>query len=50
MVAPFDVHARFSQHHAEAVVERHEDADAIRRGIAAQLPDEVTVVEDVVVR
>src|SRR5690242_19763199 len=36
--------------HAEAVVERHRDADPVRLGVVAQLADEERVVEDVVVR
>ena len=36
--------------HAEAVVEGHRDADPVLLGVAAQLPHQVAVVEDVVVR
>ncbi len=39
-----------AEDHAEAVVERHGDADAVGLGVAAQLAHEVAVVEDVVVR
>ena len=41
---------QIAQHHPEAVVERHGDADPIGFGVAATLTDEVAVVEDVVVR
>jgi len=43
-------HGQIAQHHAEAVVERHRDADAIGRRVAAALADEESVIEDVVVR
>ena len=36
--------------HAEAVVERHGDADPVVLGVGAQLADEEPVVQDVVVR
>jgi len=39
-----------AHHHAEAVVERHRDADPVRLGVVAQLADEEAVVQDVVVR
>ena len=39
-----------AQHHAEAVVERNRDADPVALRIAAAFPDEVPVVEDVVMR
>src|SRR6266542_243739 len=39
-----------AEHHAEAVVQRHRDADAVGLGVAAALADEEAVVEDVVVR
>ena len=39
-----------AEHHAEAVVEGHRDADAVVLGVAAPLADEEAVVEDVVVR
>ena len=38
-----------AEHHAEAVVERHRDADAVGLGVAATFADEVAVVQDVVV-
>ena len=38
------------EHHAEAVVERHRDANAVRGRVAERLADEEAVVEDVVVR
>ena len=38
-----------AHHHAEAVVERHRDADPVLLGVAADLADEVAVVEDVAV-
>ena len=49
IAAPCVVHAEVAHHHAEAVVERHRDADPVGLGVAAQLADEVAVVEDVVV-
>ena len=39
-----------AQDHAEAVVERHRDADAVRLGEPHRLADEEPVVQDVVVR
>jgi hypothetical protein len=39
-----------AEDHAEAVVQRHRDADPVRLGVAAALADEEAVVEDVVVR
>ena len=50
MQAPCVVQARLPEHHAEAVVERHRDADPVLPGVAAALADEEAVVEDVVVR
>ena len=41
---------QIAQHHAEAVVERHRDAQAVVLGEAHRLADEEAVVEDVVVR
>ena len=41
--------AEVAHDHAEAVVERHGDADAVVLRVAAQLADEEPVVEDVVV-
>src|SRR5690348_8808382 len=38
-----------SEDHAEAVVERHRDADPVGLGVPAALADEQAVVEDVVV-
>ena len=37
-----------AEHHAEAVIERHRNADAVAIGQAHRLADEITVVEDVV--
>jgi hypothetical protein len=39
-----------AEHHPEAVVEGHGDADPVVGGVGAGLADEVAVVEDVVVR
>ncbi len=50
MHAPCVVRAEVAHHHAEAVVERHRDADPVIGGVSAALADEVAVVEDVVVR
>src|SRR5262249_57000871 len=38
-----------TENHAEAVVERHRDADPIGLGVPAAFPDEEPVVDDVVV-
>ena len=38
-----------AEHHAEAVIERHRDAEPVVLGEAHRLADEVAVVEDVVV-
>ena len=38
-----------SHDHAEAVIEGHRHADPVGLGVAADLPDEIAVVEDVVV-
>src|ERR1700682_6710633 len=35
-----------AEHHPEAVIERHRDADAILLAVLQRLPDEETVVED----
>ena len=37
------------QHHAEAMIERHRNADAVALGEAHRLADEIAVIEDVVV-
>src|SRR5215471_16580213 len=38
-----------AENHAEAVVERHRDADPVGLGVPAAFPDEEPVIEDVVV-
>ena len=47
--APWVVAPEVADHHPEAVVQRHRDADPVALGVAEQLADEVGVVEDVVV-
>ena len=41
--------AQIADHHAEDVEQRHRDADPVPLGVPAHLPDDVGVVEDVVV-
>ena len=49
MQVPCEVAARLPEHHPEAVVERHRDADRSCSLYPSSSPDEVAVVEDVVV-
>ena len=49
MHAPCEVGGEVAEHHPEAVVQRHRDADPVALGVAEHRADEVAVVEDVVV-
>jgi hypothetical protein len=49
MAAPWNA-GQHRQHHAEAVVQRHRDAQPVVLGEAHGLGDEARVVDDVVVR
>jgi len=48
MAAPCVVQARLPSTMAEAVIKGHRDADPVRLRVAAALPDEEPVVQDVV--